>query len=309
MRTEQLEYLIEISKNSSMNAASEKLFITPAALTLSIKKLEEELGTELLVRSNRGVELTKDGVHIVEAAKAFLQEIASVKNKNEKLKSQLSGVLDIYTGQNAVDQFLPQLICDFHDLNPHVYINPIVLDIKKSMESMIKEKDKELLFCYDLWNMHKKYSFDEGTFNFSPLSIGKQYCVVSRKLELSKYKTISQKKLRQYPLLVYRADSYSPDELQITQTDYASSAEKIVILNNQAVYNEMLYNGLGYSLCVKLPMKKEFTVSDDLIYIPIEEFQERFCTFGYVTCRHKPLSEIAESFIMYVKEFFLLNCM
>ena len=309
MRTEQLEYLIEISKNSSMSAASEKLFITPAALTLSVKKLEEELGTELLVRSNRGVELTKDGMHIVEAAKAFFKEVAVVKNKSESLKSQLSGVLDIYTGQSAVDQFLPQLICEFHDLNPHVYINPIVLDIKKSMELMIKEKDKELLFCYDLWNMHKKYSFDEQIFNFSPLSIGKQYCIVSRKMELSKYKIVSQKKLRQYPLLVYRADSYSSDELQITQTDYAGSSEKIVILNNQAVYNEMLHNGLGYSMCVRLPMKKEFALSEDLMYIPIEELQERFCKFGYVTCRNHPLSEIAESFVAYVKEFFLLNCM
>lgn len=309
MRTEQLEYLIEISKNSSMNAASEKLFITPAALTLSIKKLEEELGTELLVRSNRGVELTKDGMHIVEAAKVFLREIESVKNKNNNAKSQLTGVLDIYAGQNAVDQFLPQLICEFHDLNPHVYINPIVLDIKSSMECMAEQADKELLFCYDLWNIHKRYSFDENLFSFSPLSFGKQCCVVSKKLELSKHKTISQKNLRKYPLLVYRADSYSSEEIQTTQTDYANSAEKIIILSNQAVYNEMLYNGLGYSICVRLPMKKEFALNDELIYIPIEEFQERFCKFGYVTCRNKPLSAIAESFISYVKEFFLLNCM
>ncbi len=43
MRTEQIKYLIEISEHCSLSAAAEKLCITTAALSLSVKSLEEEL--------------------------------------------------------------------------------------------------------------------------------------------------------------------------------------------------------------------------------------------------------------------------
>ena len=40
MDTEQLRYLIEVSKNTSITLASEKLFITSQAISISLKKLE-----------------------------------------------------------------------------------------------------------------------------------------------------------------------------------------------------------------------------------------------------------------------------
>ena len=61
MRIEQFEYLLEISQNKSMNAASKNLHISPQALSNSIKKLEDELGLTILERTSMGVSLTPDG--------------------------------------------------------------------------------------------------------------------------------------------------------------------------------------------------------------------------------------------------------
>ena len=58
MRTEQLLYLLEISKNPSLHIASEKLNMTPQALSASIRKLEEEVGFAVLERTTQGVTLT-----------------------------------------------------------------------------------------------------------------------------------------------------------------------------------------------------------------------------------------------------------
>ena len=44
MNTEQMKYLIEVSQHNSMTAASEKLFMTSQALSIAIKKMEDELG-------------------------------------------------------------------------------------------------------------------------------------------------------------------------------------------------------------------------------------------------------------------------
>lgn len=72
MTTEQLQYLLEISRNPSLNSAGQKLHITPQALSISIKKLENELGFPLLERSYKGISLNNDGLWLAGEAEKFL---------------------------------------------------------------------------------------------------------------------------------------------------------------------------------------------------------------------------------------------
>ena len=84
MRTEQIKYWLEIGDNSSLRAAAEKLCMTTAALSLSIKNLEEELDTQLLLRTNKGVQLTADGKRLAEIGSHFLQELSVFSQQTEQ---------------------------------------------------------------------------------------------------------------------------------------------------------------------------------------------------------------------------------
>ena len=96
MNTEQMKYLIEVSQHNSMTAASEKLFMTSQALSIAIKKMEDELGFPLLNRSYKGVSLTEDGVWMVDLAEQFLAEIEKRKQIHEIHASSLrNGSLEI----------------------------------------------------------------------------------------------------------------------------------------------------------------------------------------------------------------------
>ena len=70
MRIDQLIYLIEISHSRSLNLAADALHISTQALSASIKNLENELGTEILHRTNRGVSLTDDGQRVLHYAQS-----------------------------------------------------------------------------------------------------------------------------------------------------------------------------------------------------------------------------------------------
>ena len=50
-----------VAKNKHMTRAGEELHISQPAISQSIKKLEEQLGGTLFLRSNRGMELTEEG--------------------------------------------------------------------------------------------------------------------------------------------------------------------------------------------------------------------------------------------------------
>lgn len=65
MTIDQLRYVTEVAKCKSFNQASEKLYISQPSLSVSIRKLEEELGEPLFIRSNAGVTLTPFGMELL----------------------------------------------------------------------------------------------------------------------------------------------------------------------------------------------------------------------------------------------------
>jgi len=79
MYLEQLKHLIQISKHKSIAAASEIVHLTPQALSLSIKRLEEELEINLLRRTSRGVFLTEKGKELVLISERFFLELSDFR--------------------------------------------------------------------------------------------------------------------------------------------------------------------------------------------------------------------------------------
>ena len=76
MEIKQLRYFVTVANAASFTRASSILRISQPALGLQIKKLEDELGTPLLHRHSRGVELTEAGAKLLKHAEAILTEVA-----------------------------------------------------------------------------------------------------------------------------------------------------------------------------------------------------------------------------------------
>ena len=68
MTLTQLRYIIAIADTGSMNEAAKSLFISQPSLSLAVKELEKEIGTELFKRSNRGVSVTQEGMEFLSYA-------------------------------------------------------------------------------------------------------------------------------------------------------------------------------------------------------------------------------------------------
>jgi len=84
MTIEQLRYVSEIAKCRSFNRASENLYISQPSLSVSIRKLEKELGEPLFIRSNTGVIPTPFGHELL----PFIQDIV---NLYEQMPLQVYG--------------------------------------------------------------------------------------------------------------------------------------------------------------------------------------------------------------------------
>lgn len=79
MKIEQMEYAVEIAQVGSISEAAGKFFLSQSSLSQSIKALEKELGSEIFVRTNRGVTLTNYGKEFVSYARSILQQISQIR--------------------------------------------------------------------------------------------------------------------------------------------------------------------------------------------------------------------------------------
>lgn len=79
MELYQLQYFETLARTGSMSAAAEACHVSQPALSLQIKKLEEELGHQLAVRGPRGVALTAAGLRVLHSCRRLREESAGLR--------------------------------------------------------------------------------------------------------------------------------------------------------------------------------------------------------------------------------------
>lgn len=79
MDLRQLRYFLAIAEQGSFSRAAERLRIAQPALSLHIKRLEDELGVELLVRTPRGIRPTESGDQLAAHARLILGEVDAAR--------------------------------------------------------------------------------------------------------------------------------------------------------------------------------------------------------------------------------------
>ena len=78
MLFKQMQYFISIVKNNSFTEAAEENYISQSAISQAIKSLEDELGVELLKRSNRSFTLTSAGEYFYKQSLIMVDEVDDV---------------------------------------------------------------------------------------------------------------------------------------------------------------------------------------------------------------------------------------
>ena len=62
MEIRTLQYFLAVAREESISAAAESLHLSQPTLSRQLKDMEDELGKQLLIRGNRKVTLTEEGM-------------------------------------------------------------------------------------------------------------------------------------------------------------------------------------------------------------------------------------------------------
>lgn len=127
-----LRYFIEIAQVENVTQASIRLGVTQPTLSVALNRLEDSLGTRLLQRSKKGVQLTPAGRTLLAQARDLIQKWESVQAKtlasHEEVKGQFTIGCHPSVALYSLPQVLPELVLEnqgldirlFHDLSRKV---------------------------------------------------------------------------------------------------------------------------------------------------------------------------------------------
>ena len=116
---QQLRLFEAVSRNSSYTRAAEELFLTQPAVSIQIKRLEEQVGLPLFENVGKKIFPTAAGKAMYEASLDILGRVAELKNSVEELKGEVKGPLQLSVVTTS-KYFMPHLLGAFLQQYPEV---------------------------------------------------------------------------------------------------------------------------------------------------------------------------------------------
>lgn len=209
----------EVALSESISDASKKLFITQSAVSKAIKKLEEDLNTNLFYRNNKGVKLTDKGKELLFYVEEAFNNLVTAERTMIESQTLNKGKIAIGVPSQIGSFYIFEDITNFHKKYPNIEITII----SKTTTQLLKLLEQhEIDFIIDTSPINAKID----NIVIQPL-IEVNNCFVIKadsSIFIDKIKSISD--LANYPLV-----------LPIKGTDNRKQLDKIFEKNNIELNN------------------------------------------------------------------------
>lgn len=106
----ELKFVLAVAQERNFRRAAEKCFVTQPALSLGIKKLEEELGVSIFERNRNEVTPTEIGEQIIAQANIVLEQAAKIKEMAKLGNDPLDGPFKLGMIHSVGPYLLPEII-------------------------------------------------------------------------------------------------------------------------------------------------------------------------------------------------------
>lgn len=122
MELTQLEFFLKIIEEGSFSKAAERVYRTQPAVSIAIRRLEEEIGAPLLDRSQKSPTLTEAGHVLHDYAKRIIALRDQAREAVAELRDLERGRVRIGANESTSIYLLPQVILTFREQHPQVKV-------------------------------------------------------------------------------------------------------------------------------------------------------------------------------------------
>ncbi|WP_223593292.1 LysR family transcriptional regulator [Neobacillus bataviensis] len=301
MNIEQLLYIVEVAKYSSLSIAAQNLHVTQSTISQSITNLEKELGIKVLKRSRgHGAVPTDDGRIILKLAYEVQKKLEEIKETANILNSTEEGDLKI-SSLPGLMSFLVKAIAAFRHDYPHVN-----LEVADKSGSAVIEDVRQHKTDIGLITYSNDLNINMEGIAFEALIEGKQKVYVSKHSPLAFLGTVAPNDILDQTLVTYKGEL-----MQYFVQDFFNKYKPMKILftsNNMDGVLQAINENLAITFAPDFVMKNyPPVINGDIIPIDLINHQTVNISLGLVRAENKHLSSYANKYIQYLKSEIIKN--
>lgn len=143
MDLQQLRVFREAAKAGGFTRASEALHLSQSTISLHIKRLEEELGCPLFLRTRKRVYLNEAGQLLLQYVERIFQEIKNAEMAVQELHQLERGIIRLGSGATTVTYLLPRILGAYQRKYPQIEL-VVVTGSSESLAQALHQQTLDL---------------------------------------------------------------------------------------------------------------------------------------------------------------------
>lgn len=236
-----LQYFLAITREQSISGAAEFLHLSQPTLSRQIKDMEDELGKQLLIRGNRKITLTEEGMILRKRAEEIIELVRKTENEITLSDESIAGDIHIGTGETEGVHLLAKAAKELQADYPMVHFHIASGDA----ETVLEQLDKGLI---DFGLLLGKV--DLSKYDYCRLPVEDVWGILMRRdSPLAAKEAVTPEDLWDKPLIMSRQADKNNELLEWLKKE---NREPNIIATYNLVYNAslMVDEGMGYALCL-----------------------------------------------------------
>lgn len=285
----QLHIFLKVSEKQSITKASEELFLSQPAVSIQLKKFQDQFSIPLTEVVGRQLYITDFGKEIAKTAEKILNEVQEINYKTLSYKGQIAGRLKISvvsTGKYVMPYFLSNFLAQNKGVD-------LIMDVTNKNKVIKSLENNEVDFSL-VSVIPPQLNLEKET-----LMENKLFLIGGKKILDSK-KISSKKILKEYPLIYREEGSATRNSMEnFIKKNNLPTHKKMELTSNEAL-KQAVIAGFGVSIMPLIGIKNELKNSD-LQLIPIKGLPI-ITNWELVWVKSKKLSPTATAFLNFIKE-------
>jgi len=247
----QLRYFIQIVEAKSFGRAAAVLRLAQPALSHQVRKLEDELGVQLLIRHSGGVLPTEAGVVFLEHAKGILRQVEQARQEAIDCSRVVGGKVAVGMASPVCLAFGARIVREFLHCFPNVSFN-LVEGRSVQLEEWLLNGNLDIAVLYEA-GIGKQLVHEEITTEEVVLLGSARDNVMPARLQRIE-------DLSQFPIILPTRPNTIRKLIDRVATEHEIALSSVIELNSYAAMMRLVAEGVGYSLlpelCVAEPARE-----------------------------------------------------
>lgn len=287
----QLKYVITIADCGSMNEAAKRLYLSQPSLSETVMALEEEVGIEIFIRTNRGIKTTVEGEEFLAYARQVVEQYQLLDDKYiSRTKSRKKFCVSMQHYTFAVKAFVEvakQFGLDEYEFAVRETKTAEVIEDVKNFKSEVG-----ILYRNEFNGKVLDKLFERNELEFHELFTCNTCVYLWNGHPLAQNDRITMEELEDYPCLSFEQglnNSFYLSEEVLSTYNY----KRIIKINDRATALNLMVGMNAYTLCSGI-ICEELNGSE---YSAIPLDRDEKMTIGYVARKGINLSKLGRRYI------------